>query len=264
MVKDNDESMLTMNQKLSLEFGAATDIGRLRSDNQDAYGISPSEVSADIGSKGRLFVVADGMGGHRGGKVASELAVKTISERYFSGESESVQSSLVNAIQSANEAVYSASAKNPALQGMGTTCVAAVVKHAAVYVAHIGDSRVYRLTKEAIVQVTEDHTVVADMQRRGILTAEEAKTHPERSVLYRALGTQKTAEVDVQPEHIVRGEEWYVLCSDGLSNMIDDGEIQKIVVANTPQRASEKLVSLANECGGYDNITVVVVHVTIP
>lgn len=253
-----------MKQKVSLDFGAATDIGRVRSDNQDTYGIFPFEVNADIGPKGRLFVVADGMGGHRGGRVASELAVKTIGERYSAATDESVQANVVYAIRSANENVYSTSLDNPVLKGMGTTCVAVVVKQESVYAAHIGDSRAYRVTTESIVRVTEDHTVVADMQRRGVLTAEEAKMHPERSVLYRALGTQKSVEVDAQPEHIIRGEEWYVLCSDGLSNMVDDSEIQKTVIASTPQHASEKLVSLANERGGFDNITVVVVHVTAP
>jgi protein phosphatase len=264
MVEENDESILAMKQKLSVDFGAATDIGRVRNDNQDTHGIFPSEVNADIDPRGRLFVVADGMGGHRGGKFASELAVKTIGELYTLASSNEVALNLVAAIQSANEAVYSASMNDLALRGMGTTCVVVVVKQEKVCVAHIGDSRVYRLTKEAIEQVTEDHTLVADMQRRGVLTAEEAKTHPERSVLYRALGTQKSVDVDVQPEHIIRSEEWYVLCSDGLSNMVEDAEIQKIVVANNPQHACDKLVSLANEHGGYDNITVVVVHVTAP
>jgi len=251
-----------MKQMLSIDFGASTDVGLVRDENQDTFGIFPPDANGDPPSRGRLFVVADGMGGHKGGKVASELAVKTIGEGYFSDGSESVQESLVNAIQSANEVVFSASKKDHALNGMGTTCVALVVKGSSVYVAHIGDSRAYRVTKERILQLTEDHAVGAEMHRRGLLTAEEAKHHPERSVLYRALGTKLEAETDVQPELIVSGEEWFALCTDGLSNMVADSEIHDIVVAQPPKQACDQLVALANERGGFDNITVVVVQVT--
>ena len=242
--------------------GAASHIGMVRDENQDAFGILPSDATADSHLKGRLIVVADGMGGHKGGKIASGLAVKTMEHAYFSDGSESVQESLVNAIKAANEVVFFASKKDHALNGMGTTCVALVVKGSSVYVAHIGDSRAYRVTKERILQLTEDHAAVAEMQRRGILTAEEAKNHPERSVLYRALGTKLEAETDVQPELVVSGEEWFVLCSDGLSNMVTDSEIHEIVVAHPPKKACDQLVALANERGGFDNITVVVVQVT--
>jgi PPM family protein phosphatase len=251
-----------MKQKFSIDFGASTDVGLVREENQDTFGIFPPDANSDRPSRGRLFVVADGMGGHKGGKVASELAVKTIGEVYFSDGNESVQESLVNAIQAANEVLFSASKKDPALSGMGTTCVTVVVKGSLIYVAHIGDSRVYRVTRDSIFQVTEDHTAVSEMQRRGILTAEEAKHHPERSVLYRALGTKLEAETEVQPELIVRGEEWFVLCTDGLSNMVDDSEIRDIVVAQPPRNACNQLVGLAKERGGYDNITVIVVQVT--
>lgn len=251
-----------MKQKPSIVFHALTNVGMVRNENQDTYGVFPSSTSEDRPSRGTLFVVADGMGGHRGGKVASTLAVKTAGEVYLSDRSESVQISLVNAIQAANEAVYSAGTTNQELSGMGTTCVAVVVKGSSVFVAHIGDSRAYCLSRESILQLTEDHSAVAEMQRRGILTAEEARTHPERSVLYRALGTNATADVDVQPEHIVHGEEWFVLCTDGLSNMVEDSEIHNIVVAESPKHACSQLIALANERGGYDNITAIVVHVS--
>ena len=251
-----------MKQKLSIIFGAATNVGRVREENQDTHGIFPPGAKEDSLPKGRLFVVADGMGGHKGGRVASELAVKTIGSAYFSDASESVQESLANAIRAANEAVYFAGSRNPALNGMGTTCVAVVVKGSSVYVAHIGDSRVYHVTRERIVQMTEDHSAVAEMQRKGILTAEEARNHPERSVLYRALGTKLEAEIDVQPELTIRDEEWFVLCSDGLSNMVADSEIHEIVVAHPPKSACDQLIDLANERGGFDNITAVVVQVT--
>lgn len=242
-------------------FGAATNVGMVRNENQDNYGVFPSGTNEDRHPRGRLFVVADGMGGHRGGRAASEIAVRTIGDVFFSDNSENVQVSLVNAIQTANEAIYSSSVQHEDLHGMGTTCVALVVKGPSVFVAHVGDSRVYCLTEKNILQLTEDHSAVAEMLRRGMLTPEEAKNHPERSVLYRALGTKTSAEVDVQPEHIAREEEWFVLCTDGLTNMVDDKEIHNIVVHQTPKHACNELIALANERGGYDNITVIVVHI---
>ncbi len=247
-----------------MTFHASTNIGLIRNENQDAYGIFPSGANEDRTSRGKLFVVADGMGGHRGGKVASAIAVEAIGEAYFADHSESVQVSLVNAIQTANESVYSTGMANQELRGMGTTCVAMVVKGLSVFIAHIGDSRAYCLTPENILQLTEDHSAVAEMQRRGLLTAEEARTHPERSVLYRALGTSASVDVDVQPEHIVHEEEWFVLCTDGLTNMIEDSEIHKIVVEKPPRQACSQLIALANDRGGYDNITLIVVHFPAP
>ena len=253
-----------MTPRPSIAFHGLTNIGLVRNENQDAYGIFPSGAGESEKDRGTLFVVADGMGGHRGGKVASTLAVKAIADAYLADRSDSVQLSLVNAIQAANENVYSTGQRNPELLGMGTTCVAMVVRIPSVFIAHIGDSRAYCLTRESILQLTEDHSAVAEMQRRGMLTAEEARTHPERSVLYRALGTHPSEEVDVQPEHLVRSEEWFVLCSDGLSNMVEDAEIHELVVDGTPKQACAHLIALANERGGYDNTTVIVVHLLAP
>ena len=244
-------------------FGAASHVGMVRSENQDMYGLFPSGFKGDLEPKGRLFVLADGMGGHNGGRFASELAVKTIGEVYFSARSQKVKESLVKAIQSANEAVHAASVQDPSLAGMGTTCVALVVRGLSVYVAHIGDSRAYRIKGEEIHQITDDHSVAAELCRRGMITAEEAKNHRERSVLFRALGTGKEVEIDVQPEHVVESEEWFVLCSDGLSNMVSDTEIHRIVKAQPPEWACDELVSLANERGGKDNITVLVVKISV-
>jgi serine/threonine protein phosphatase PrpC len=244
-------------------FGAASHVGLVRSENQDMYGLFPSGFKGDLEPKGRLFVLADGMGGHNGGRFASELAVKTIGEVYFSARSQKVQESLVKAMQTANAAVHTASIQDPALVGMGTTCVALVVRGLSVYVAHIGDSRAYRIKGEGIHQITDDHSVAAELYRRGMISAEEAKNHRERSVLYRALGTGKEVEIDVQPEHVVRDEEWFVLCSDGLSNMVSDSEINRIVKAQPPEWACDELIALANERGGNDNITVVVVKVSV-
>lgn len=243
----------------SIVVGVATDIGRVRSENQDTYGIFPSV--GETHPKGRLFVVADGMGGHRGGKNASEIAVKTIGETYFSMTNGFAGENLVEALEAANDAIRHAALKAPGLAGMGTTCVALAMDGDRAFVAHIGDSRVYRITDGKITQLTEDHTLVAEMVRRGLLTAEEASDHPERSVLYRALGTGPQVEIDLQPEITLLAGDRFVLGCDGLSNMVEDEEICDTVMRCHPQDACDDLVRLANERGGYDNVTVIVVQV---
>ena len=244
----------------ALLYRCISHVGMVRKENQDSYGVFTSRHGRGR-SRPVLFVVADGMGGHRGGKEASALAVKTIGKEFVSDGEGNMQVSLANALQAANAAICSAGRENPDLSGMGTTCVALAVKGSSVFVAHIGDSRAYSVTEDGILQLTEDHSVVADMLRRGLVTAEQARTHPERSVLYRALGADTSADIDIQPEHVVREEEWFVLCSDGLTNMVENEEIHRLVMAFPPKQACSRLVALANKRGGYDNVTVIVVHV---
>lgn len=243
----------------SIVVGAATDIGKVRSENQDTYGIFPAIGETD--PKGRVFVVADGMGGHRGGKNASEIAVRTIGETFFAMTNGSTGEKLVEALETANDTIRHAAFKTPSLAGMGTTCVALALSDATAHVAHIGDSRIYRITDGKIIQLTEDHTLVAEMVRRGLLSEEEAMEHPERSVLYRALGTGPEVEVDLQPEIPLVASDRFVLGCDGLTNMVDDEEIHEIVMKAEPQDACDVLVRLANDRGGYDNVTVIVVQV---
>ncbi len=243
----------------SIVMGAATNIGRVRSENQDTYGIFPAP--GEVHPRGMLFVVADGMGGHRGGKNASELAVRTIGETYFSMTNGSVGENLVEALETANDAIRHEAIKNPTLTGMGTTCVALAIDGTSAHVAHIGDSRVYKISAGEIIQLTQDHTLVAEMMRRGLLSVEEAMQHPERSVLYRALGTGPQVEVDLQPEITIAAHDRFVLGCDGLTNMVEDGEIRDVVLKSEPQQACDTLVDLANDRGGYDNVTVIVVQV---
>lgn len=243
---------------LSIAVGAATDIGKVRSENQDTYGIFPPMGVTH--PKGRVFVVADGMGGHRGGKDASEIAVRSIGETFFSMTNGSAGEKLVEALETANDAIRHAAFKTPSLTGMGTTCVALALDDSAAHVAHIGDSRIYRITGGEIVRLTEDHTLVAEMVRRGLLSEEEATEHPERSVLYRALGTGPEVEVDLQPEIPLTANDRFVLGCDGLTNMVNDEEIRDVVLKSEPQEACDVLVRLANDRGGYDNVTVIVVQ----
>jgi len=246
-----------------VSYGAASHTGLVRNDNQDAYGIFPQRGTAAHMKSGRIFIVADGLGGHRGGKTASTLAVKTIGEAFFLAQTSSVQVGLANALHAANSAIYAEGRLDPELHGMGTTCVALVLKNNSVFVAHAGDSRVYRITASEIRQITDDHSRVAQMVRQGALTPAEAVTHPDRHQIYRALGTHQSTEVDIQPEHKVEGEDWFLLCSDGLTNMVSDAEIRDIVIAQPPKSACKSLIALTNEKGGHDNTTVIVVHVKV-
>jgi protein phosphatase len=189
--------------------------------------------------------------------------VKIIGEVYFADKGRNIEDNLRNAISAANKHIHETSKQDASLAGMGTTCVALVVSGASIYVAHVGDSRAYRITKGEIAQITMDHSVAAELFRRGVISEKEVKHHPEHSVLYRALGTSKNVEIDVQPEHRVKGEERFVLCTDGLSNMVEDNEIRDIVMSQPPEWACDELIRLANERGGRDNITVIILNMSV-
>lgn len=250
-----------MKNSATITFGACSDLGRVRTDNQDSYGKSPEDNDAITSSKGQLFIVADGMGGQKGGREASTIAVDAITQQYFSDPDTDIVRSLQAALQKANEAIYEYSTTHVGYQNMGTTCSALVLKDNRGYIAHVGDSRIYRITKGNIVQLTDDHSNVAEMQRRGMLTKEEAKHHPERSHLYRALGVRSNMPVDIVDNIQLGTSETFLLCSDGLINHVEEDEMMKIVKSFPPQEACTKLVHMANDRGGYDNITVLVVNV---
>ena len=250
-----------MKKKTIIHFGNCSDVGRVRSDNQDFLGKFPENGGDAPSPRGQLFVVADGMGGHKAGREASSLAVNTIGHEYYSAPTESIPESLQHAFQAANDKIHSQSAISAKYSGMGTTCTALVLKDDHAYIGHIGDSRVYRISKENIVQLTNDHSNVAEMQRRGMITKEEAKYHPERSLLYRALGSRAVAEIDIIDDIDLGADEYFLMCTDGLFNHVEDEEMKTVVLGNDPQKASEVLVELSNDRGGTDNITVQVVHV---
>ncbi len=250
--------------ELRISYGNCTDIGLVRSENQDAFGKFPADTLDPAAPKGHVFIVADGMGGHRGGKEASALAVETIQNAYFADASDSTEESLRKAFLKANEAIYRYGRSNPLLAAMGTTCSTLVILEHKAFVAHVGDSRVYRITRLSVKQLTKDHSQVAEMVRRRELSREQAKKHPQRSILYRALGVGSDVEVDIVSNLTLRADEYYLLCSDGLYNNVDDEEMQKLVLSHPPPAACKAMVDLANERGGQDNITVQVVHVQGP
>ena len=229
---------------MRIEVGATTDIGRVRERNEDSILVEPP-----------LFVVADGMGGHRGGQVASRVALETIERLVAEG-----RGSLPDHVRGANRAVWDRSVEDERLSGMGTTLTATRVDGATALIAHVGDSRAYLLRDGELRQLTEDHTLVARMVKSGEITEAEAEVHPHKNVLTRALGTDEQVEVDEDTIALQDGDR-LLLCSDGLTGMVTEDQIQAILEnSEQPQQAADRLVKAANRAGGIDNISVVVLE----
>jgi PPM family protein phosphatase len=229
---------------MRIEVGSATDIGRVRERNEDSILVEPP-----------LYVVADGMGGHRGGQVASQVALETLEELAAEGGG-----SLSDHVHRANRAVWDRSVEDERLSGMGTTLTAAQVDGASALIAHVGDSRAYLLRDGELRQLTADHTLVARMVKSGEITEAEADVHPHKNVLTRALGTDEEVEVDEDTVALLDGDR-LLLCSDGLTGMVTEDQIQAILEnSDRPQQAADRLVKAANRAGGIDNISVVVLE----
>ena len=227
---------------MKIEVGSATDIGRVRERNEDSLLVDPP-----------LYVVADGMGGHRGGQVASQVALEAMEGLATEGPG-----SLADHVRRANSAVWDRSVEDERLSGMGTTLTAARIDGGSALIAHVGDSRAYLLRDGSLQQLTTDHTLVARMVKSGEITEAEAEVHPHKNVLTRALGTDEQVEVDEDSIALVDGDR-LVLCSDGLTGMVTEDQIQAILEnSEQPQQAADRLVKAANRAGGIDNITVVV------
>jgi protein phosphatase len=235
----------------------------VRSENQDSFGKFPEGTSDLNCPGGQLFIIADGMGGQNAGREASALAVLTLSGSYYAGKDPGVIPNLRIAFAAANTAIFAKSSSGPQYRGMGTTCVALVLRDGQAYIGNIGDSRVYKINQKGITQLTQDHSKVAEMVRRGIITKEEAKTHPERSHLYRAMGPRATADVDFFDDMQLTSNRAYLMCTDGLFNHVAEEEMREIVSSQSPEKACRQLVQLANERGGSDNCTVQVIRVDV-
>lgn len=229
-----------------------TDIGRKREINQD-YVFATDET---IGNLPNLLVVADGMGGHRAGDFASRFTVEVLAEEVQNSKETHPEQILGNAIQTANERLMEEAAKDSRLEGMGTTLVAGTILDHVLYFANVGDSRLYLINKE-IRQLSKDHSMVEEMVRLGGLTEEEAKHHPDKNIITRAMGVKDKVEPDFF-EYRLKGGDTILMCSDGLTNMVDDDEIFQIVKsARDIVEAVETLIQRANENGGSDNIGIV-------
>lgn len=226
----------------------ATNTGRVREVNEDSYLVDERQG---------LYAVADGMGGHQAGEVASATAVEALRASVASGRA------INDAIRDANIAVFEKAVDDPGLEGMGTTLTALVVPSFGdqLLIGHVGDSRAYLLRDGELSRVTDDHSLVEELVREGRLTAEQAEVHPQRAIITRALGVDGQVEVDVYTITVRAGDR-VVLCSDGLTTMVRDRDVERMARAgNEPQRTAEELIEAANEAGGDDNITVVVVDV---
>ena len=229
-----------------------TDIGRKREVNQD-YVFATDET---IGNLPNLLVVADGMGGHRAGDFASRFTVEVLADEVQNCKETHPETILGNSIQAANERLLEEAEKDNRLEGMGTTLVAATIMDHVLYFANVGDSRLYLINKE-IRQLSKDHSMVEEMVRLGGLTEEEAKHHPDKNIITRAIGVKQKVEPDFF-EYRLKGGDIILMCSDGLTNMVDDDEIFQIVKsARDIVEAVESLIQRANENGGSDNIGVV-------
>jgi protein phosphatase len=246
--------------------GARTDVGRVRGNNEDSFKLVP-ELN--------LFILSDGMGGEAHGEVASNIAVETVSAHcleatkkkelpYFGEMRQDVSETtnrLVSAVRLANKMIYDSAEKHPAQRGMGATVVAVWLRDHYVSIAHVGDSRVYLLRGTELRQLTSDHSLVAEQVRRGIITADQAEQSDMQSVLIRALGIEPEVQVDADEQLLMEGDT-LVLCSDGLSRMVTDLDIASTILTHSQiQQAAERLVDLANENGGEDNVSVILVRV---
>lgn len=228
---------------------AKTDVGRVRQGNEDAYLVEEP-----------LFAVADGMGGHLAGEVASATAVESITTS-SSRDMPRDTAALAALVRGANAAIWDKAQQEPELRGMGTTCTVALVEDGQLHIAHVGDSRGYLLRNDELTQVTEDHTLVGRMVREGRLAPEEAERHPQRSIITRALGADSQVEVDEISMPIEEGDR-ILICSDGLTSMIDVESVHGVLTREQdPKRAVDALVDMALEAGGEDNVTVVLIDV---
>jgi len=245
--------------------GGATDVGQVRSNNEDCFRLVESL---------NLFVLSDGMGGEAHGEIASALAVETVVKHCIEAESNAAAPTygnpppnlnastkrLVSAVYLANKNIFTSAEAHPEQSGMGATLTALWIHDNALSIAHVGDSRAYLLRTGMLEQLTSDHSLVAEQVRRGIITASEAEQSEMQSVLLRALGTQPEVEVDSE-EQALFPHDVLLLCSDGLTRMVTDPEIAGTLQAETnPQKAAERLIAIANENGGADNISVIVIR----
>lgn len=237
------------------QIGRRTDVGRIRSANEDSMGDLPIE-------QGYVLIVADGMGGYRGGAIASHLVIEAIEEYFRDAVVEQPQKSLRQAIYLANERIYLRGQQDEDLSRMGSTCVLAMVESGQLFLGHVGDSRIYLLRKDSnnLERLTRDHTVVQHFVDVGLLSEEEAEGHPDSHILSRALGPRAHVEPEIREEPVLLREgDRVLLCSDGLTKMMTEPEIcEHLARSEASQDIANALVEFANERGGEDNVTVVV------
>jgi PPM family protein phosphatase len=239
---------------LYIKSGAWSDQGKIRNSNEDQFVADPQK---------RIFLVADGMGGHAAGEVASKMAALKVEEILSRSESFSdPETFLQQAIQIANKQVYSAQLDNPHFRGMGSTLTVLKIQDNRYYIAHVGDSRAYLLRNGNLTQLTRDHSLVWQLYEDKLISKEDLSRHPRKNIVTRSIGTHPHVEAEIQSEQVSE-KDMFLICSDGLTDVISDLQIKDFLNSGkTPQEISKILVDAANTGGGPDNITVVVVSIT--
>jgi serine/threonine protein phosphatase PrpC len=245
-----------------VKFVARSEIGHARENNEDKFDFYEPDEEPLLAARGSVYLVCDGMGGHNAGQIASELAAKQFLHAYYHLGG-TAQEAARHAILQAHHYIAEMASKIPSRYGMGTTLTALILKQDEGILAHVGDSRCYRLREGVFEQLSRDHTLVARLVEQGIITPEQAKYHPQRNVIRQAVGVADPSELlepDIETFALQAGD-LYLLCSDGLTDMVDDAEIEAILRDEPPTRAAWRLVDRALANGGRDNITVVLLRV---
>lgn len=252
----------SMQVRKGVEVAGLSDVGCQRTNNEDSFAYWEPASDVEYLQKGRLAVVADGMGGHEGGQEASNLAVQTIQQAYSETPNGDPRSLLADAFQAAHKCIHRYAVEHPQLRGMGTTATAIVLLSKRLYYSHVGDSRLYLVRGRKASRLTHDHSYVSRLVEFGVITAEEAESHPQRHILTTALGVGPEFSSDT-PEHpiVLETGDVLVLCTDGLWGVVSDQELAQIVSENDPSQACRLLLDLAKRRGGPDNITLQVLRI---
>lgn len=251
---------MRVRQRIGLSFGVKTDVGIAREENEDAFDVVVPEAGALWDRRGALFVVADGMGGHAAGAVASQLAVNAVAAEYYEPQYPSVEEALRSGFHRANTEILLSACGDPRRAGMGCTLVVAAV-HETLTVANVGDSRAYLLHDGHVEQITEDHSLVEAQVRAGLMSREEARESPYRSAVTRCIGSRESADPDIYARELVPGDV-VLLCTDGMCDALTDADIARILGESTsPTLSARQLVSSAIAGGSRDNITAVCVRI---
>jgi serine/threonine protein phosphatase PrpC len=251
-----------MNVRPGVEVAGLTDAGCQRENNEDSSLYWEPAGDEDFQRKGRLAVIADGMGGHEGGLEASRLAVETVREVYDRVFNDDPQAALVESFAAAHTRIQDYAEQHPAFHGMGTTCTALVLRDRQLYFAHVGDSRLYLVRAARILRLTRDHSYVGRLVESGIVRAEDAEKHPQRHILTAALGAGRDVIVDGAEQGVALHDgDHLLLCTDGLWSVVTEEELETTVSGNPPAESCAALVKLARQRGGPDNITLQVLRV---
>jgi protein phosphatase len=252
-----------MKTRPGVELASLTDVGCQRENNEDSYGYWEPASDADFKKVGRLAIVADGMGGHEGGQIASRLAVETFTKTYAGAADSDPAKRLLTALKEAHRRIQQRAKKNPHLSSMGTTCTALALIDTCLYFVHVGDSRLYLLREGKLRILSRDHTLVAQLLEKGLIQPEQAQDHPQKHVLTSALGVpDDEMEIDAPSEPLpLHKNDVLMICTDGLWGQMTSSEIEQVLTSKSPATACLSLVELAKKHGGPDNITLQIARV---